>query len=176
MYRLTCFIQEEPHVLFPLLLPLRFKWTERQSITWTDGVTEFKIVPFASKGRGTMGYRIHFKGTPDACQYLMDQFLNRFNPLINGIEWIHKSEKTQSELIRIAEQSHYSRCSLHGIYENKEIGIVILPTNDIHLQIRGQKILVRNVSKFMRDMESTGAVFLDKPIDLFSFAEEAELS
>jgi len=138
VYRLTCFIKEEPHVLFPLLLPLRFKWSNRESITWSDEVTEFKIIPFATKGRETMGYRIHFKGTPDACQYLMDQFLSSFNPTISGIEWVHESDKNQSELIKAAERSNYLRGSLYGLFEHKGIGIVVLPTNDIHLQIRNQ--------------------------------------
>lgn len=174
VFKLSCFMKDEPAVLFPLLLPLRFKRSENQSITWQDGGTEFTIIPFSSRGREIVGYRIVFKGTPEAFDYLLDQFLSRFKPLISGIEWIHSSGKSQSELVRLAEKSPYLRCSQYGLYEHRGIGIVLLPNGEINLQIRNQSITTRNVLQHMQTLEETAAVFLPKPIDLFSFAEGVE--
>lgn len=175
VFKLSCFMKEEPAILFPLLLPMHFKWSDNHSITWKNEGTEFTIIPFSTRGREIVGYRIVFTGTPEAFDYLLDQFLSRFKPLISGIEWIHSSDKSQSELIRLAENSPYLRCSQYGLYEHKGIGIVLLPSSEINLQIRNQSITTRNVLQHMRAIEETASVFLPKTIDLFSFAEGVEV-
>ncbi len=172
LYRITCFMKEGPTKLFPMLLPLQFTWTERQSITWSSEKLFFKIVPFASAGREKSGYRIHFNGNPEELQYLMDQFLSTFQPEFTGIEWVHESDKSQTELIRLADRNHFTRSSIRGIYEREQVGVVLLPSNTVHLQIRNHSITLRNLSEHMRAIEITAQTFLEKPVDLFSFAEE----
>jgi len=167
-------MEQDPSVLFPLLIPLRFKWSDRNSIIWKNEDTEFKIIPFASKGREKMGYRIEFKGSPESCQYLMDQFLSRFNPQISCIEWVHESDMPQKELVKLAEKSKYQRGSLYGIYDHDGIGVVLLHSNTVHLQVRDHSLTTRSLLRFMQSIEVTASVFLEKPIDLFSFAEEGE--
>lgn len=169
-YRITCFLREEPSVLFPMLLPMNFHWTERHSITWSSEGLYFKIVPFLIAGREKSGYRIHFNGRPDEFQYLLDQFLGNFQLKFSGIEWVHESEKSQDELIRLAERHKFKRSSIRGIFENEQVGVVLLPTNAVHLQVRNQEITLRNLTAHMQLIDQTAAAFLERPLDLFSFA------
>ena len=174
MFKVTCFMDKEPHILFPLLLPLRFTWSSNQSIVWKNESTEFKIVPFSRNGREKKGYRIHFKGSPEAFRYLFDQSIARFNPEITAIEWVHTSDKAQSQLVRIAELHEYRRCTQYGLYEKEDVSIVLMPSSEIHLQYRDRKIHCSRVPTLMEKMEQTASVFIEKkPFDLFSFEGES---
>lgn len=171
-YRITCFIKEDPAALFPLLIPFHFKWGERNSIVWEKEGTRFQIIPFSTRGTDSMGYRLIFTGNPDTFVYLADQFLGAFSPEYSGIEWIFESEKSQEELVRLAEKAKYTRCSMYGLYEYNKIGIVLLKNGDINLQIRNRNINSRNLASFMYDIESVANAFQPKKIDLFSFLNE----
>lgn len=171
-YRLTFFIKEEPTLLFPLLLPFHFKWAEQNSIRWENEGTRFQIVPFSSKGTENMGYRILFTGNPDTFVYLADQFLGSFIPVYSGIEWMYKSGQTQEELVKLAEKNKYTRCSMYGLYEQNKVGIVLLKSGDINLQIRNRSITSRNLASFMYDMETVATAFQPKKFDLFSYLEK----
>lgn len=172
VYKITCLIEEEPAVLFPLLLPMQFKLSKNNSITWQNEKTSFEITPFTSRGRGVFGYHITFIGNPESCRYLMDQFLSPFKPLISGIEWIHQSIKTQSDLIRLSEQHRFLKCSHRGLYEKNGVGVVLLPNAEIHLQIRCRKISVSNLPNILLEITDIASVYQEKPVDLFSFNEE----
>ncbi|MDX1807713.1 MAG: hypothetical protein R3267_11870 [Paenisporosarcina sp.] len=167
-FKIVCFIKEEPTILFPLLLPFRFQWSDKQTLTWQDEFCHFRIVPFSSVGRESMGYRVVFTGSVESCQYLFDQSLSRFSPSISGIEWTHQTGLTQSQLVNRAEKAGYTRGSLLGLYEHKGIGIVLLPNGDINIQIRNRHIQAKNLYKLMGDMETAAAPFLPKPFDLFN--------
>lgn len=175
MYKLTCFMKEDHNILFPMLLPLRFKWSERQSVVWEDGENYFRIVPFAVNGRETKGYRIYFKGSSESFRYLINQFLGCFKPTISAIEWISNTDKSQSELIRLAKQKRYLPCSMYGIYEHDGVGIVLMPNSEIHLQIRNQPITFRNLPHFLEKLNGISSSFTETPYDLFSFAKGAEI-
>lgn len=174
-FKVTCFLDEEANILFPMLLPLRFHWTSQNSVVWENETTRFEIVPFTRNGREKKGYRIHFKGSPEAFQYLFNQSIARFNPIITAIEWTHVSEKSQSHLVGIAEQNNYRRCTQYGLYEKENVSIVLLPTNEIHLQYRERKIYSSQVSNLMEKLEKTAAVFMESPMNLFSLFEGENL-
>lgn len=171
-YRITCFLKEEPAVLFPMLLPFHFKWGERNSIVWERENVRFQLIPFSSKGTESMGYRIMFNGNPDTFVYLADQFLGSFAPTYSGIEWIYQSEKTQDEAVKIAEKHKFQRCSMYGLYEHNKVGIVLMKTGDINLQIRNLALNSRNLSSYMYEIEHVASSFLPKVPDLFSILDE----
>ena len=171
-YRITCFLPEEPAVLFPLLLPFHFRWGERNSLVWENEGTRFQLIPFSTKGTDSMGYRLMFTGNPDTFVYLADQFLGTFSPEYSGIEWMLESGKTQEELVKLAEKATYTRCSMYGLYEHNKVGIVLLKNGDINLQIRNRNINSRNLASYMYDIESIASAFLPKKMDLFSFLGE----
>lgn len=167
-YKIVCFLREEPNILFPLLLPLRFQWSEKQTLTWQDEFCHFRIVPFSSAGRESMGYRVLFTGSVESCQYLFDQSLSRFSPSINGIEWVHQTGLRQSELIVRAEKAGYQRGTLYGLYEHEGIGLVLLPNGEINIQIRNRFIQAKQLYKLMARIEEVAAPFFPKPFDLFN--------
>lgn len=175
VYKLTCFLKEGPATLYPLLRPLNFQLTRDQSMIWTNGELSFQITPLTSRGRGLNGYHISYRGNPESCSYLMDQFLGAFDPLISGIEWVSESDLARPELIRLSEKANFMKCSLLGLYEHKGVGIVLLPNSEIHLQIRCRQISNSNLPALMSDIMNVAAVYEEKPIDLFSFAEERSM-
>ena len=172
VFKVTCFMDEEPNILFPLLLPLRFTWLGNQSIVWKNESTEFLIVPFSRNGREMKGYRIHFKGSPEAFHYLFDQSVARFNPIITAIEWVHVSNKTQNQLVGIAEQHDYRRCTQYGLYEKKDVSVILLPSSEIHLQYRDKRIHCSQVPRLMEKMQNIASIFMEKPMGLFAYSED----
>lgn len=171
-YRITCFMKQEPSQLFPLLLPLHFKWEKRNSIIWEREGTSFQLIPFSTKGSESMGYRILYVGNPDTFVYLVDQFLGSFTPVFSGIEWIYESGVSQDGLVSIAEREQFTRCSMYGLYEHKKIGVVLQKTGEINLQIRNRNITSHNMASYMYGIESIASYFLPKEPDLFSLLDE----
>ncbi|MEK3977336.1 hypothetical protein MKZ20_21775 [Psychrobacillus sp. FSL K6-2684] len=173
-YRVTCFMEKEPSEIFPLLLPLHFKWAERESIVWEKNGIRLQIIPFSSKGSDSMGYRILYHGNPDTFVKLMDHFLGGFTPFFSGIEWINQTKNSQESLVKLAEEERYERCSMYGLYEHKGVGIVLMPSGEVNLQVRNRKINSFNLSKLMYCIESVAAAFQPKAVDLFSFLEKEQ--
>lgn len=166
-------MKEESNILFPLLLPLNFKWTKRQTVIWEDGSTSFEVAPFKVNGRESYGYRVLYSGSSEVFQYLFDRFLGCFKPTISGIELVWQSDQSQNDLISKAEK-HYKRGSMFGLYEDGEVGIILMPTSEVNLQVRNQAITGRNIRKFMNRMDCVATTFRRNPVDLFSFMEGVE--
>lgn len=173
-FRLVCFLKEEPETLFPLLMPLRFYKHRDGSLCWQQEGVEFSIHPFATRGRESMGYRVYYNGTPEGCQFLMDQTLARFDVSISGIEWIHQTEMSQRELIQLAEKGRMKRGSMPGFYEVGEIGVVLMPDSTIHLQIRNRIIPIGRLAQLLQSINEVAEMFRQDTFDLFSLAEYEE--
>lgn len=173
-FRLVCFLKEEPEELFPLLMPLRFQRHRDGSLKWQQENSDFSIHPFATRGRESMGYRVYYNGTPEGCQFLMNQTLARFDVTVSGIEWIHDTGMTQKELIRLAETNQLERGSMLGFYERNGIGIVLMPDGTIHLQIRNRPIPLVRLAQLLQSISEVAELFKQDTYDLFSVAAQAE--
>lgn len=167
-------MKEGPNVLFPMLLPFQFTWSKGEAVIWKDGQCSFEIVSFSVRGRETNGYRILYKGAAESFPKLLNKFLGTFELSFSGIEWVADTEHSQSELIRLAEQNQFTYCSMYGLYEYQDVGIVLMPNSQVHLQIRNQRITSRNVLAHMQKIEGISTRFSRQPLDLFSVMEGVE--
>ena len=176
-YKVTCFLKESPSVLLPSLLPFHFNWTRRESIIWADTTSTLEIVPFSVNGRESYGYRIYYGGKGAAAgslSRLLERFLGMYEITYSALEWIAETSYSQSKLIQLAEDASFEKTSMFGLYEHNNVGVVLLPSQQIHLQVRNQRITNRNFRQHMDRIITTQKAFQSEPLDLFSFLEEVD--
>lgn len=174
MFKVSFFIKEKEQELFPLLQPLRFSVNREHKAIWNERGSEFVIQPFSGVGRESQGYRAYFNGTPEAFQYLFDFALSCFSPTISGIEYHLTTDKSQAELIRLAERSRCKKGGMYGLYHHNGVWIAILPNNRVTLQIRNRKVKQADLARVMQEIESVVDIFSPQEFNLFSFEKYSE--
>lgn len=173
MYKVTCFIQEEKHQLFPLLTPLGFSVVQDHLI-WQNEKSRCIIKPFSIRGRNTQGYRIYFYGSPEFGEYFFQRAMGCFEPTISGVEYLLQTQESQRSLINTAEKIGLTRGCLYGIYKFEQVGIVILPNGEINFQIRGRKFSYMKLACELKEIEQAVYVFKPQTFNLFSISEGDE--
>lgn len=169
MIKLSFFIKEKEHELFPQLEPLRFSVHRDHKIVWKSEDASLIIQPFSVVGRESQGYRAYFKGNPETLQYLFNNFISCFSPEISGIEYILDTSKGQHECVTIAERNRLKKGAMYSLYEHNKVMIVILPDGRITFQIRNRKIKQSELAKVLKEINSVVDIFRPQEFNLFSY-------
>ncbi|EAR66192.1 hypothetical protein B14911_10672 [Bacillus sp. NRRL B-14911] len=174
MFKVSFFIREKEQELFPMLEPLNFTIHRDHKVVYQGEKYRFIIQPFSVVGRESQGYRAYYNGNPDSFQYLFDHALGCFSPTISGVEYTFHTDKSQSELVKTAVKAKYKKGSVYGLFENQGIGIVIMPTGQVILQVKNRLIKRADLARVMYEIKSVVDMFNPQDFNLFSFMEKEE--